>query len=633
MVKKNNFLQSKKLLYFQGLASKHFGRWLTYHNLIAIKHQPTNAELINKVFKNCVIMIFMMKVSKSAKNKILYILECPLKNKWTTFLDKLVSCNDQNILTILLFKILAQELISKEKGYKPFWTAAFADLSEKLLLPTETDYVGLHSNSSNQSFKKVEELSKYLTMTTTLAKKTSFHKTSSLLSTSLTVDKWEKDLISEKTNRNKMFKTVIMKLYPTKIQSQILDGFIDTHRFVYNRTLEYIKNGYEPFFEPLRDLLATENTRKNYSCVKYYELYLNSIKNTSEELLKHEKKEITNEIRKLKLIKNPLIYDFELNTSNEIRSNAIKSVCDAYKSGFSNLKAGNIKYFNMNFKKKSEQKKCIELATTDINFCKTGFKISPTKFPKNEKIIKISKNNQEKYKNILIKNNCDLVKFKGEYFIHLTVPCQVLQESKQKQYHSYCGIDPGVRTLLSIYGNHELKTIELKENLFKRLNDKIEMLKAKRIKPLLYKQRSSYRKKQINKVEKKKLDSINMIHWDVINYLVKTQDVIFFGDIKSHNIVKNNKNTTLNTDLNDLKFFQLKQKLKYKCIVNNKKVFFINEAYTTQGCSSCGNLWKNIGSSKKYVCNNQSCRTYEQEFDRDFNAAKNICMKGLISVC
>jgi hypothetical protein len=37
--------------------------------------------------------------------------------------------------------MLLQELILKEKDYQPFWNPVYKDLSEKLLLPIEIDYV------------------------------------------------------------------------------------------------------------------------------------------------------------------------------------------------------------------------------------------------------------------------------------------------------------------------------------------------------------------------------------------------------------------------------------------------------------------------------------------------------------
>ena len=99
------------------------------------------------------------------------------------------------------------------------------------------------------------------------------------------------------------------------------------------------------------------------------------------------------------------------------------------------------------------------------------------------------------------------------------------------------------------------------------------------------------------------------------------------GDIKSHNIVKGGKNKTLNRQMNELKFYTFKTRLLYKAGLLNKKVKFINESYTTQGCSCCGKLWKTIGSSELYKCQNKKCNAV---YGRDINSAKNIAMKGLL---
>src|SRR5579863_9606373 len=88
------------------LINKHFVKCLIHHRSMAIKHLKDKEDLINQVYKNCLIMILLMKNSKSAKEKILFMLESPLKNKWTTFLDKLNISNDLNMLTIYLFRTL-----------------------------------------------------------------------------------------------------------------------------------------------------------------------------------------------------------------------------------------------------------------------------------------------------------------------------------------------------------------------------------------------------------------------------------------------------------------------------------------------------------------------------------------------
>lgn len=414
-----------------------------------------------------------------------------------------------------------------------------------------------------------------------------------------------------------------------------MNNIINIHRYVYNRTLEYIKfKGYYPNFENLRNLLATERNKTYSSHYKYFSIQINQLKDKIKEekdknkkeylkeLLAEEERLLKKELKKIPFQKNFMIRDFELSVSNEIRSNAIKSICDAYTTGFSNLKKGNIKFFNPSFKLKNEEKKCVELAKTDIKIHNNMFKLCPNRL-KEHSNFKMSKKNSKKYGKLKIEHNCDLVKQKGIYYIFLTVPT-----TKNITYDKkiICGGDPGVRTFLTTYNNKN-QIIEYKSNsiYMKKLNEKLKMLKTLRTKPKLKNQRSKYRKKQLNKVEKKKIDLTNTLHWNTINDMLSKNDIIFIGDIKSHNIVKNNKNKTLNKDINDLKFYIFKKRFLYKATLYNKRVFFINEAYTTQCCSNCGNLNKDIKDAKIY-----NCKKCKKVFGRDENSAKNIMMKGII---
>ena len=59
--------------------------------------------------------------------------------------------------------------------------------------------------------------------------------------------------------------------------------------------------------------------------------------------------------------------------------------------------------------------------------------------------------------------------------------------------------------------------------------------------------------------------------------------------------------------------------------IHCSKVILVNEAFTSQTCSSCGNMYK-IETSEIYNC--PSCKNI---MGRDINAAKNILMKGLLN--
>lgn len=618
------------LLLSPALTSKQLGNWLTRHKLTALKHLPDKEELIKSVFKNCVILIFMMKNSKLARNKIFSMLESPQKSNWMIFLDKLNISLNQNTLTTLLFKTLVQELTLKEKVSKPFWTPAYKELSEKLLLPTVTVSQDLDLISSNALLQKQAENSQSWSLKKISPTKMNSQKISYPLSISLTVDKWEKEVI-----KPEKLKIIKIKIYPTPIQKNLLNNIINVHRYVYNRSLEYIKKkGYNPNFENLRNMLATERT-KSYSCTyKFYSIHINKLKHETklekdkvkkqklQELLNEEEKLLRDELKKISYQKNYLINSFELSVSNEIRSNSIKSICDAYKTGFSNLKQGNIKYFNPKFKSKNEERKCIELASSEISIKNNSINICPGKLGVNS-LFKMSSKNIKKYKNLKLANNCDLVFQKGNYYILATIPTNT---ENNKSLKVICGGDPGIRTFLTTYNNKN-EIFEYKHNsiFMKKLNMKLKMLKSLRTRPKLENKRNKYRKKQLNKVEKKKIDLTDSLHWNVVNHLIKTNDIIFYGDIKSHNIVKHNNNKTLNTNFNDLKFFIFKKRLLYKASLANKRVILTNEAYTTQCCSNCGYLKKDIKDSEKFECN--KCKKI---FGRDENSAKNIMMKGII---
>lgn len=99
-----------------------------------------------------------------------------------------------------------------------------------------------------------------------------------------------------------------------------------------------------------------------------------------DELVTDKYKELRDNMKTFELVKNSGIKDFELDTPKDIRSNAVNRCCDAYKTGFSNLKNGNIKFFNLKYKKKTHPKQTIELTPKNITLKDKKIKILSTKF-------------------------------------------------------------------------------------------------------------------------------------------------------------------------------------------------------------------------------------------------------------
>lgn len=625
MKKKKDTSQLEKRLDLQVLTLKQSGRWLTKHLFYAIKHLPDNEELIFKVFKNCVLILFLIKKSNKAKNKIISMLGSQRKSNWKTFLDNLTTSRDQSMLTIQLLQMLVQELISREKDFQPFWTPAFKGLSEKLSLPTKTDFVGLDSTLLNNWSQNQEVVSPFLIIKKTKQVNKNLQKTCCPLFMSSHVAKWEKEII-----KSPKLKTLIVKIYPTSQQKKVINEFIDTSRYVYNKTVETIRSGHKVNFQDLRDLLVTENTKKNLQAYKDVDSMLEKLKKQKKECTdKEEKTKLTDAIKNIQkerrvnmknftAEKNSVVKEFELNTPKDIRANAVKRCCDAYTSGFANLRNGNIKFFRLEYKKKTRQKQSIELTPKNIKVEKGDIKILPTYF-KDNCILKVSNNNQKKIQNIKIVSNVDLVRFHGCYYLHLCVPINEKSTTPLKQI---CGVDLGVRTFATVcshnIGSKQSSTLDYQQrkDMLTTLNAKLDMLKKRRGKKT--------KKKQYNKIEKKKKDMVDLLHWQTVNHLLEHNDVIFLGDIKSHNIVKGNKNRALNRLFNDMKMYQFKQRLLYKASVAKKVVLLVKEHNTTKCCSSCGTI-NNVGCSKEFCCKSCTFAT-----GRDVNASKNILMKGFL---
>lgn len=614
-MKKNNLLVLEKLLSLEKSIPKRFGWWLINHLSYSIEHLQDKKELIYRVFKKCILLIFMIKKSKVFKNKILTILEYPEKKNWIQFLDKLNTSEDHNILSMLLLKILLQELISKEKVYQPFWNSSYKTISDKLILPIKTDI-----NLSNPWSIKQEEKLQFLIIQKKKLEKDNLTNISYQSFMSSHIKNFDKEVILQEK-----IKTIQIKIFPTMKQKVFIDEFINTYRYVYNKSIEYLKKGHKPNFQDLRDLLVTENTKKGYKEYSEKTEEINNLRKQKnddnniliDEQIKQKNKELRDYMKNFEYIKNPLIKDFELNTPKDIRSNAVQAMCDGFKSSLTNFKKGNIKFFYMKFKKKDKSYGMFELTPKNISMKKGTIKILP-QFFKDDCILKISKKNHKKYKNLLIKNNTDIIKKNGNYYINIIDNTKLQDKTTIK---TICGVDPGLRTLATVYStnNNETTITEYlhRKDLLIKLNKKIDLLKNIKI---------YYRKKQYNKIELKKKNIIDSIHWELINDLLKNNDVIYFGDIKSHNIVKGKKNHTLNRDINDIKFFVLKQRLKYKASLYQKNVYFIHEAYTTKTCSNCGIINEHIGCKEIFKCD--CCKMIT---GRDENASKNILMKGLLS--
>ena len=107
--------------------------------------------------------------------------------------------------------------------------------------------------------------------------------------------------------------------------------------------------------------------------------------------------------------------------------------------------------------------------------------------------------------------------------------------------------------------------------------------------------------------------------------LVSENAAIFVGNVSSSGLAK----TKMAKSVLDAGWYSLKTMLEYKC--DHAGIVFeeINEAYSTQVCSSCGSIPVSSPKGRADLrIREWTCSECGAEHDRDINAAKNILAAG-----
>ncbi len=105
--------------------------------------------------------------------------------------------------------------------------------------------------------------------------------------------------------------------------------------------------------------------------------------------------------------------------------------------------------------------------------------------------------------------------------------------------------------------------------------------------------------------------------------VIASNDVVAYEDLRIKNMVKNH---CLAKSINDASWFQFRVWLEYFGKVFGRITIAVNPQYTSQECSSCGEIVKKTLSTRTHVC---KCGCV---LDRDHNAARNILSRGLGTV-
>lgn len=383
-------------------------------------------------------------------------------------------------------------------------------------------------------------------------------------------------------NEKVKYKCIQVALKFNEEQKTIIHRWFNAYILMYNATLRMIKTRYA----------QNEKTILNFKKLRTYHL-----------------KSIRDEI----IAKSQLPVRKDTKIKTHILDTAIQLACANYKSAITNLRRGHIKHFRIRYWK----------IIKDCNI----LGIEPSFFRQGSLCPKIFGDIECYYNGKKFDLNQIGTVYKSE--------CKILYERKTNKYtllvpekvdiknivhkKEFISLDPGIRTFMT--GLSENEIIKIGDNCqskIKKLLKKTDRLEA-------YKIQNKKTRKQLYNTRFKLKNLIADLHWKSINFLTNNYKTILIGDLSVKGII-NKKTSVLNKITKRigvaLSFFTYRQRLKYKCNVNNCVYLEVNEKFTSKMCSNCSQYNENLGSNKIY-----NCSGFKTILDRDVNGCRGICLK------
>lgn len=530
--------------------------------------------------------IYPMNSQKNQQpEQITSMQECLPKNKKVICVDKQSSLK-KNIRISKLSRILAQDLISKDKVSEKYWNNSSKIISEKLSFHHQIDFQDLGQGiSSNGFLEGSEEPLRYLATKSMRVLTRNSLKTSLKLLQSSQLDTMEEEA-TQITRK--------IRIYPNPEQKKLFKKCSDSHRYFYNKAIEQFNKN-----EKIED--EEEKSRANTFFSVRNEVVINNC-DLSEEDNNMWMKEVPYDTRQL----------------------AVKTAISARESAFANLHNNNITHFKMKFINKKTSNNVFYINKKAL----INGALFKRKLKGNLSNI-ISSRNKGKDRNAILNDNCGDFLIKQEkdnrYYICLVVK---QKDTILDQRKNICALDPGVRTFQTMYsqrsaGEFGFDTSKIIYNLYRR-EDKIKSILAKNE----LNSKTKYKLKRRCALLRTKIKHVvSDLHWKTADYLTKKFQVILLPIFGTKNMTnRSNRRISKTTTrlLLGLSHYDFQQKLLYKADKRGRDVILCKEHYTTKCCGKCGTLNETIGSKKIFQCGN--C---DLVMDRDIHAARNILIRGL----
>ena len=194
-------------------------------------------------------------------------------------------------------------------------------------------------------------------------------------------------------------------------------------------------------------------------------------------------------------------------------------------------------------------------------------------------------------------------------------------------------IDPGVRSFLTMYhadsgaitewGRGSIARVYRLQKHIDKLLSKVALLAKDSSK-----KRNRWRlRRAITRVRDKVYNMVQDVHKKAARWLLDNHDAVVLpwfgasGMVKGQTISRETKRKLLSWRHADFRKRLLNLQREY---IGKCKVLICNEEFTTQACTQCGALWRDIKAAKTY-----SCRWCALQHGRDMNASRNILLRLL----
>ncbi len=374
-----------------------------------------------------------------------------------------------------------------------------------------------------------------------------------------------------------------IKLYPTKDERETLKLWFGTRRWVYNQSLNYIKQN-KGFFK-------SKVSKEGYTHKK--------------DLRKH-------------FINGPKLKEFSHNTPYEIRDGGMLDVLKNYNSNFALLRKNVIKHFSLGFIKSKRGSETFSVPSKCYG--KGGYSILH-EIKKSENI-RIDQVNHDF--RILKDSN-------GEYWMCLPIKKTSRSERQVREFSTNrldgtISLDPGIRTFLVGYDSQRKCVVHIGNDGTKKIEEicvRMDLLISKKTKSK-HKRKSSL-DKAIRRLRKKIKNLVKDLHYKTAAFLCMNYKTIIIPTFNTKQMVQNKKlHSKVARKMLTLSHFLFRQRLISKSEeFENCVVEIVDESYTSKTCGKCGNIHKELGSNKVFCC--PKCNVI---MDRDTNGARNILLKN-----